>query len=81
MPYKKITVPAVGEKITITDNTLNVPDKPIIAYIEGDGIGIDITPVMLTVVDSVVKKAYKGKRQIQWMEIYAGEKADEIYGE
>ena len=81
MPYKKITVPAVGEKITITDNTLNVPDKPIIAYIEGDGIGIDITPVMLTVVDSVVKKAYNGKRQIQWMEIYAGEKADEIYGE
>ena len=81
MPYKKITVPAVGEKITITDNTLNVPDKPIIAYIEGDGIGIDITPVMLTVVDSVVKKAYNGKREIQWMEIYAGEKADEIYGE
>ncbi len=81
MPYKKITVPAAGEKITITDNTLNVPDKPIIGYIEGDGIGIDITPVMLTVVDSVVKKAYNGKRQIQWMEIYAGEKADEIYGE
>jgi isocitrate dehydrogenase len=81
MPYKKITVPAAGEKITITDNTLNVPDKPIIGYIEGDGIGVDITPVMLTVVDSVVKKAYNGKRQIQWMEIYAGEKADEIYGE
>jgi isocitrate dehydrogenase len=81
MPYKKITVPAAGKKITITDNTLNVPDKPIIGYIEGDGIGIDITPVMLTVVDSVVEKAYNGKRQIQWMEIYAGEKADEIYGE
>ncbi|MDP6727400.1 MAG: NADP-dependent isocitrate dehydrogenase [Gammaproteobacteria bacterium] len=81
MPYKKITVPAAGEKITITDNTLNVPDSPIIGYIEGDGIGVDITPVMLTVVDSVVKKAYNGKRQIQWMEIYAGEKADEIYGE
>ena len=81
MPYKKITVPAAGEKITITDNTLNVPDKPIIGYIVGDGIGIDITPVMLTVVDSVIKKAYNGKRQIQWMEIYAGEKADEIYGE
>ena len=81
MPYKKITVPAAGEKITITDNTLNVPDKPIIGYIEGDGIGVDITPVMLTVVDSVVEKAYNGKRQIQWMEIYAGEKADEIYGE
>ena len=81
MSYKKITVPAAGKKITITDNTLNVPDKPIIGYIEGDGIGIDITPVMLTVVDSVVEKAYNGKRQIQWMEIYAGEKADEIYGE
>jgi len=81
MPYKKITVPAAGEKITITDNTLNVPDNPIIGYIEGDGIGVDITQVMLTVVDSVVKKAYNGKRQIQWMEIYAGEKADEIYGE
>ncbi len=81
MPHKKITVPAAGEKITITDNTLNVPDKPIIGYIVGDGIGIDITPVMLTVVDSVIKKAYNGKRQIQWMEIYAGEKADDIYGE
>jgi isocitrate dehydrogenase len=81
MPYKKITVPAAGKNITITDNNLNVPDKPIIGYIEGDGIGVDITPVMLTVVDSVVKKAYNGKRQIQWMEIYAGEKADEIYGE
>ncbi|MDP7554009.1 MAG: NADP-dependent isocitrate dehydrogenase [Candidatus Thioglobus sp.] len=81
MPYKKITVPAAGEKITITDNALNVPDKPIIGYIEGDGIGIDITPVMLSVVDSVVEKAYNGERQIQWMEIYAGEKADEIYGE
>jgi isocitrate dehydrogenase len=81
MPYKKITVPAAGEKITITDNTLNVPGKPIIGYIVGDGIGVDITPVMLTVVDSVVEKAYNGKRQIQWMEIYAGEKADEIYGE
>ena len=81
MPYKKITLPAAGEKITITDNALNVPDRPIIGYIEGDGIGIDITPVMLSVVDSVVEKAYNGERQIQWMEIYAGEKADEIYGE
>ena len=81
MPYKKITLPAAGEKITITDNALNVPDRPIIGYIEGDGIGIDITPVMLSVVDSVVEKVYNGERQIQWMEIYAGEKADEIYGE
>ena len=81
MPYKKITVPANGEAITIKDNVLNVPNKPIIGYIEGDGIGADISPVMLNVVDAVVKKAYKGEREIQWMEIYAGEKADRLYGE
>ena len=81
MPYKNITVPANGEAITIKDNILNVPKKPIIGYIEGDGVGVDISPVMLDVVDAVVKKAYKGEREIQWMEIYAGEKADEIYGE
>ena len=81
MPYKKITVPANGEAITIKDNVLSVPNKPIIGYIEGDGIGVDISPVMLNVVDAVVKKAYKGEREIQWMEIYAGEKADRLYGE
>ncbi len=81
MSYKNITVPANGNAITIKDKVLNVPNKPIIGYIEGDGIGVDISPVMLNVVDAVVKKAYKGEREIQWMEIYAGEKADRLYGE
>ena len=81
MTYKNITVPSSGESISITSNTLNVPDNPIITYIEGDGIGIDITPVMLNVVDAAIEKAYSGERKIHWMEIYAGEKADSIYGE
>jgi len=81
MTYKNITVPATGEPISIKDNVLVVPNKPIVTYIEGDGIGVDITPVMLDVVDAVVKKAYNGEREIQWMEIFAGEKADSIYGE
>ena len=81
MSYQNITIPSTGEAISITDNVLNVPDKPIITYIEGDGIGVDITPVMLQIVDTAVKKAYNGIKEIQWMEIYAGEKADSIYGE
>ena len=81
MTYKNITVPTTGEAISIKDNVLVVPNKPIVTYIEGDGIGVDITPVMLDVVDAVVKKAYNGEREIQWMEIFAGEKADSIYGE
>ena len=81
MSYQNITIPSIGEAISITDNVLNVPDKPIITYIEGDGIGVDITPVMLQIVDTAVKKAYNGTKEIQWMEIYAGEKADSIYGE
>ena len=81
MTYKNITVPTNGKAITIKDNVLSVPNKPIIGYIEGDGVGVDISPVMLGVVDAVVKKAYKGEREIQWMEIYAGEKADGVYGE
>ena len=81
MTYQNITVPTVGEAISIKDNVLVVPNKPIVTYIEGDGIGVDITPVMLDVVDAVVKKAYNGEREIQWMEIFAGEKADSIYGE
>lgn len=81
MTYKNITVPTTGEPITIKDNVLIVPNKPIVTYIEGDGIGVDITPVMLDVVNAVVKKAYNGEREIQWMEIFAGEKADSIYGE
>ena len=81
MTYKNITVPTTGEAISIKDNVLVVPNKPIVTYIEGDGIGVDITPVMLNVVNAVVKKAYNGEREIQWMEIFAGEKADSIYGE
>jgi isocitrate dehydrogenase len=63
------------------DNSLNVPDNPIIPYIEGDGIGVDISPVMIDVVDAAVDKAYGGSRAIAWMEIYTGEKAAELYGE
>ncbi|MDC0471197.1 NADP-dependent isocitrate dehydrogenase [Candidatus Pseudothioglobus singularis] len=81
MTYKNITVPTSGEPISTKNNALNVPKKPIITYIEGDGIGADITPVMLDVVNTAVQKAYGGEREIQWMEIFAGEKADSIYGE
>ena len=81
MTYKNITVPSEGNPISIENNALKVPNNPIITYIEGDGIGIDITPVMLDVVNTAVKKAYGGEREIHWMEIYAGEKADSIYGE
>ncbi len=80
MGYKHIKVPAAGEKITVnTDYSLNVPDNPVIPYIEGDGIGVDITPVMIDVVDAAVEKAYGGRRKISWMEIYTGEKAAELY--
>ncbi|MCF2132988.1 MULTISPECIES: NADP-dependent isocitrate dehydrogenase [Burkholderiaceae] len=80
MPYQHIKVPA-GEKITVNpDFSLNVPDQPIIPYIEGDGIGFDITPVMIKVVDAAVEKAYGGKKKIAWMEIFAGEKATKVYG-
>ncbi len=82
MAYEKIKVPVTGEKIAVSDDyALQVPDRPIIPYIEGDGIGIDITPVMKRVVDAAVEKAFGGSRQIQWMEIYAGEKSTRIYGE
>jgi len=81
MSYNNITVPEGGSKITVDNGTLTVPNNPIIAYIEGDGIGVDISPVMIKVVDAVVDKAYNGEKQIHWMEIYAGEKADAIYGE
>jgi isocitrate dehydrogenase len=81
MGYQNINVPADGEKITVnTDMSLNVPDRPIIPFIEGDGIGIDITPPMLKVVDAAIEKAYGGQRSIAWMEIYAGEKAVSVYG-
>jgi len=79
--YQHIKVPAAGEKITVkADFSLSVPDQPIIPYIEGDGTGFDITPVMIKVVDAAVAKAYAGKKQIHWMEIYAGEKSTKVYG-
>ncbi len=81
MAYQHIKVPASGAKITTNaDGSLNVPDNPIVAFIEGDGTGVDITPPMLKVVDAAVAKAYGGKRKISWMEIYAGEKATKVYG-
>jgi isocitrate dehydrogenase len=79
--YEHIKIPADGAKITVNpDFSLHVPHNPIIPYIEGDGTGLDITPVMLKVVDAAVAKAYGGSRQIHWMEIYAGEKSTQIYG-
>lgn len=81
MPYQHIKVPEGGDKITVNkDFSLNVSDQPIIPYIEGDGTGFDITPVMIKVVDAAVEKAYGGKKKIHWMEIYAGEKATKVYG-
>ena len=80
--YKHIKLPDNGEKISVnSDFTLNVPDNPVIPYIEGDGTGVDITPVMLKVVDDAVDVAYAGKRKIVWMEMYAGEKSCNVYGE
>ena len=80
MGYQKIQVPAAGERITVNaDNSLKVPNNPIIPYIEGDGIGVDISPVMIDVVDAAVEKAYSGQRKIAWMEVYAGEKATQVY--
>jgi isocitrate dehydrogenase len=82
MAYKHIKIPTGGEKIRVNkDFSLAVPDNPIIPYIEGDGTGIDITPVMIKVVDAAVKKAYGGKKRIVWMEIFAGEKSCKVYGE
>jgi isocitrate dehydrogenase len=82
MPYKHIKVPATGQKIKVNkDFSLAVPDNPVIPYIEGDGTGVDITPVMIKVVDAAVRKAYGGKKAIVWMEMYAGEKSCKVYGE
>ena len=79
--YEHVKIPSAGTKITVNaDYSLNVPDQPIIPYIEGDGTGLDITPVMIKVVDAAVAKAYGGKKQIQWMEIFAGEKSTRVYG-
>ena len=79
--YQYIKVPAQGQKITVNkDFSLSVPDQPIIPFIEGDGIGVDITPPMMRVADAAVEKAYGGKRKIAWMEVFAGEKAARLYG-
>ena len=79
--YQHIKVPEGGEKIKVNaDHSLSVPDQPIIPYIEGDGTGLDITPVMIKVIDAAVAKAYGGKRKIHWMEVYAGEKSTKVYG-
>ena len=81
MPYQHIKVPTGGDKITVNaDYSLNVSDQPIIPFIEGDGTGQDITPVMIKVVDAAVEKAYAGKKKIHWMEVFAGEKATKVYG-
>ena len=80
MSYDKVIVPRDGEKVTVNaDLSLNVPNHPIIPFVEGDGIGVDITPVMIKVVDAAVDKAYHGKKSIVWMEAYLGEKAAKIY--
>ena len=80
MAYQHIKVPEQGTPITVNeDHSLNVPNTPIIPYIEGDGIGIDISPVMIKVVDAAVEKAFGGEKKIAWMEIYTGEKAAELY--
>ncbi|MFP4639817.1 MAG: NADP-dependent isocitrate dehydrogenase [Guyparkeria sp.] len=79
MSFEKITIPE-GDKITVdAEGKLTVPDRPIIPFIEGDGIGVDVTPVMKKVIDAAVEKAYGGKRQIAWMEVYAGEKSTKVY--
>lgn len=82
MAYQHISVPQDGEKITVNpDNSLNVPNRPIVPYIEGDGIGVDVTPPMINVVNAAVEKAYGGERSIAWMEVYSGEKAVQVYGD
>lgn len=81
MPYKHIEVPSQGEKITVNqDFSLNVPNQPIIPFIEGDGIGVDVTPAMIKTIDAAVQKAYGDERKISWVEIFAGEKAFNTYG-
>ncbi|MDX9740870.1 MAG: NADP-dependent isocitrate dehydrogenase [Gammaproteobacteria bacterium] len=81
MAYQHIDIPRDGHRIEARNGALVIPDRPIIPFIEGDGIGVDITPAMRAVVDAAVDKAYGGKRSIAWMEIYAGEKANRVYGE
>ena len=79
--YQNIKIPIAGKKITVNANlSINIPNNPIISYIEGDGIGVDISPVMMKVVDAAVFKAYSGEKKIHWMEVFAGEKAVKLYG-
>ena len=77
----KTILPSNGEKVKMIDNKLSVPDNPIVPFIEGDGIGSDIWKSSVKVFNSAVEKAYSGNKKIHWMEIYAGEKANEVYGE
>src|SRR5512137_1012308 len=79
MTYTQVKVPAAGEKITIKRGRLQVPDHPIIPFVEGDGTGRDIWRASVRVFDAAVKKAYKGQRQVRWMEVYAGEKAFKLF--
>ena len=82
MSYKIAKIPSTGEAIKFnTDGTLSIPSHPIIPFIEGDGIGVDVTPAMKLVLDAAVEKAYNGEKSIQWMEVYAGEKAVKTYGD
>ena len=76
----KVVVPAEGRKSPWQNGKINVPNNPIIPFIEGDGIGVDVTPAMIKVVDAAVQKAYNGERKISWMEIYTGEKSIKLYG-
>ena len=81
MAYQKVVVPQSGERITLQNGKLHVPDRPIVAFIEGDGTGVDIWAASQPVLDAAVRKAYGGSRQIAWMEVYAGDKANQVYGE
>jgi isocitrate dehydrogenase len=79
--FDKLEIPKEGERIQIEEDHLVIPNKVIIPFIEGDGTGVDIMPVARKVLETAIKQAYKGKRKIIWLEIYAGEKAQEVYGE
>ncbi|MFN2204196.1 MAG: isocitrate/isopropylmalate family dehydrogenase, partial [Caldilineaceae bacterium] len=79
--FEKIVVPSEGEKISLVGGTLHVPDRPIVAFIEGDGTGPDIWAASQPVLDAAVARAYGGHREIVWMEVYAGDKANDVYQE
>ena len=81
MPYQNLVVPENGEKISIQDGKLQVPDQPIIPFVEGDGTGRDIWRASVRVLDAAVEKAYGGERKLAWMEVYAGQKAFDKFGE